>query len=213
MTTQIEVRQGSVTDADVDVLVNASNTIGALGSGVSAAIRGACGPGFQGTIDQALVPGGGSMGPGDVLLTHAGTHPRARFVVHVAVMDYRDTPAARPFPDSARITRGSEKLWRLLEELPGTVSVGMVALGAGTGGLGERLPTAIACATLQAHLAVTPATKIGRVVFHGYALPEFCNVLDVVSDAFPVDPSAIDAKVWATVQTWKQQRAPRSPGR
>lgn len=211
MTTKIEVRQGSVTDADVDVLVNASNTIGALGSGVSAAIRRACGPGFQETIDRALARRGGSMEPGDVLLTHAGTHPRARFVMHVAVMDYRDHGVTRASPDEARIRRGSEKLWDALEDLPEPVSVGMVALGAGTGGLGERLPTSIACTTLQAHLAGRTTTKIARVVFHGYTLPEYVTVLDVVSDAFPMDPATIAPEVWAMVQAWRQARAARSP--
>lgn len=206
MATLIEVRQGSVTDADVDVLVNASNTIGALGSGVSAAIRAACGPGFQGTIDNALAPRGGSMGPGDVLLTHAGTHRRARFVVHVAVMDYRDSGAARASPDEARILRGSEKLWSKLEELPAPVSVGMVALGAGTGGLGERLPTRIACTTLTAHIAARTTSKIARVVFHGYTRSEYMNVLDVVADAFDVDTSTVDPEVWSAVQQRRRER-------
>lgn len=182
----IEVRQGNVTDADVDVLVNASNTLGRLGSGVSNAIRIACGAGFQESILRALRPRGGALQPGDVLLTHAGTHPRAKFVLHVAVMDYREG-ARQSFPDEARIRRGSAGVWRAVEEQlpPGSWSIGMVALGAGTGGLGERLPTAITCASLQEHLAGRTSTKIGRVVFHGYSMPEYANVLDVVRASFP----------------------------
>ena len=185
--TKIEVRQGSVTDGDVDVLVNASNTIGRLGSGVSAAIRGACGAGFQGVIFDALAAHGGQTAPGAVWLTHAGTHPRARFVAHVAVMDYRNTAQQRA-PDAARIERASAALWSTLETLPlDAQSVGMVALGAGTGGLGERLPTKLACTTLRTHLTNHPATKIARVVFFGFTATEHANIADVVSQHFDVD--------------------------
>lgn len=182
----VEVRQGSVTDADVDVLVNASNTLGRLGSGVSNAIRVACGAGFQESILRALRPRGGALAPGEALLTHAGTHPRAKFVVHVAVMDYREG-ARQVFPDEARIRKGSDRVWRIVEDElpPGAYSIGMVALGAGTGGLGERLPTSITCASLQAHLAARATTKLARVVFHGYTPPEYANVRDVVRAAFP----------------------------
>jgi O-acetyl-ADP-ribose deacetylase (regulator of RNase III) len=184
---RIEVRQGSVTDADVDVLVNASNTLGRLGAGVSAAIRAACGAGFQDVIDAALRARGGATEPGAVWLTHAGTHPRARFVAHVAVMDYRGGHIAGQLPDASRVQRASRALWQVLETLPQPVSVGMVALGAGTGRLGERLPTELACKTLRAHLASCSTTKIERVVFHGYTVGEYANVADVVAQHFDVD--------------------------
>jgi hypothetical protein len=78
------------------------------------------------------------------------------------------------------------ELWRAIEALPEKpLSVGMVALGAGTGNLGVRLPTEIACETLKAHLARTPESRIARVVFHGYQLHEFANVLHVVRKHFP----------------------------
>jgi O-acetyl-ADP-ribose deacetylase (regulator of RNase III) len=187
METKIEVRQGSVTDGDVDVLVNASNTLGRLGSGVSAAIRAACGAGFQGVIYDALAARGGPAAPAAVWLTHAGTHPRARFVAHVAVMDYRDDAQQRA-PDDARIQQASAALWGVLETVPlDELSVGMVALGAGTGALGERLPTELACRTLRAHLAKEPSTKIARVVFFGFTALEYANIADVVATHFDVD--------------------------
>jgi O-acetyl-ADP-ribose deacetylase (regulator of RNase III) len=184
---KIEVTQGSVTDGDVDVLVNASNTLGRLGTGVSAAIRAACGAGFQGVIDDALAAGGGETEPGAVWLTHAGTHPRARFVAHVAVMDYRDGAQQRA-PDGARIQQASAALWNVLETVPlSALSVGIVALGAGTGGLGERLPTERACTTLRTHLAKTPSTKVARVVFFGFTALEYANIADVVASHFDID--------------------------
>jgi O-acetyl-ADP-ribose deacetylase (regulator of RNase III) len=185
---RIEVRQGSVTDADVDVLVNASNTLGRLGSGVSAAIRTACGPGFQDAIFEALRARGGAAEPGAVWLTHAGSHPRARFVAHVAVVDYREGMGVEQLPDVARIQRASVALWQAIETLSvqTPVSIGMVALGAGTGRLGERVPTAQACETLRAHGASRSSTKIGRVVFHGYSTTEYANVADVVAQYFEI---------------------------
>lgn len=212
---ELEVRQGSVTDADVDVIVNASNTIGQLGSGVSGAIRRACGPAFQDQIVAALRrERGDSMEPADVLLTHCGAHPRAKFCAHVAVMDYRDD-ARQVFPDATRIRRASERLWRVLDEqLPAgsTFSVGMVALGAGTGGLGERLPTTIACETLQAHLEGRSATKLGRIVFHGFTVPEYVNVLDVVSAAFPdrVTLDGVDPELKKLIEQLRSERAERA---
>ncbi|MHB8876982.1 MAG: macro domain-containing protein [Myxococcaceae bacterium] len=95
----IALRQGSLTQGDDSVLVNASNTNGQLGTGVSAAIRKACGAGFQTKISSALERRcGGPMRPGEVLVTDAGSHPRAKFVVHVAVMDYREGFTGASFP-------------------------------------------------------------------------------------------------------------------
>jgi O-acetyl-ADP-ribose deacetylase len=209
MNIKIDVRQGSVTDADVDVIVNASNTLGQLGSGVSGAIRVACGPAFQDAIFTALERRGGSMAPGDVILTHAGAHPRAKFVVHVAVMDYRDN-AKQVFPDEARIRRGSERLWRLIDDaLPnGSYSIGMVALGAGTGSLGVTMPTEVACETLKAHVASRESSKIASVLFHGFMTNEYINVLDVVSAAFPdMDTSHVDPEVLALIARVRAESA------
>ena len=189
MPTTVEVRRGSLTDGNETVLVNASNTEVALGYGVSAAIRSACGPGYQDAIQEQLESvHGGSMEPGDVLVTDAGTHPRARFVAHVAVMDYR--PGAGRIaqnPTRERIERACEHLWDEIERLPGDEphSVAMVALGAGVGGLGVRAPTEIACTTLAAHLARTAATRIAHVAFYAWSLPDHININEAVLAQFP----------------------------
>jgi O-acetyl-ADP-ribose deacetylase (regulator of RNase III) len=185
MSPVVLVRQGSLTDGDEDVLVNASNTNVALGSGVSAAIAKACGPGYQEHIKQALdARFGGPMPPAEVLVTDAGAHPRAKWVAHVAVMDYRPGAPAGTTPSRGRIREACEKLWRALEAIdsPSPLGVAMVALGAGVGGLGVRAPTEEACDTLRAHLAVTPGSWIGKVVFYGYALHEFIAVKEVVHE-------------------------------
>lgn len=187
---KVSVRQGSVVDADVDVLVNASNTEAWLGSGVSGAIRAACGPGFQEHIAGALrARFGRSMEPGEVLITDAGTHARARHVAHVAVMDYREG-AGESAPDAEIIRQGTRNLFVALAVLPDSsrLTVGMVALGAGTGGLGVRLPTEIACEELKGR-------AFAEVVFHGFQYVDYMNVLSVVMRHFDMDTSGLDPEL------------------
>ena len=190
-----QVRQGSVTDVEsnVDVLVNASNTMGQLGTGVSAAIRTACGPGFQAVIDAALEPVGGQVEPGEVWITSAGHHARAQLVAHVAVMDYREGSAHSRCPDADRIERGCQNLWRELDALPykRPLSIGMVALGGGTGALGVRMPTEIAVRTLIRHVVAAPATCISSVTFHGFDLLEYLNIIAALAPLVRLPPGTV----------------------
>lgn len=200
----IEVKQGDVTAADADLLVNASNTKAWLGSGVSGAIRRACGAGYQEAITAALAQrfDAAEMEPGDVLITDAGAHPRAKLVAHVAVMDYRPGHESEARPDEARIERGSANLWSAIESAPGTssLSIAMVALGAGTGGLGVRKPTELACTTLRTHLAGRASSRIAKVIFYGWETHEFANIVHVVRQHFALDEASIPADVLAFVK-------------
>jgi O-acetyl-ADP-ribose deacetylase (regulator of RNase III) len=191
---RIAVVQGSLTEGDETLLVNASNTNVALGSGVSGAIRVACGPGYQDHITRELATAyGGPMTPGQVLITDAGTHPRARWVAHVAVMDYREGFTGTSFPTLDVIRACCTNLLRAIEELPEPVTVAMVALGAGTGQLGVREPTRIACEALRDH----PGSKILGCTFYGFQLFEYAAVADVVCQAFPDVLESIPADVRA----------------
>lgn len=186
--TKIEFVQGSLTDGHETVLVNASNTQATLGSGVSGAIRRACGPAFQGEVHQALeVKFKGPMAPSQVLVTSAGTHPHARWVAHVAVMDYRHGMGPQSFPSVETIRLGCENLWTALEAIPGgePLSVAMCALGAGTGDLGVAEPTRLAAETLKVHLARTPTSRIGRVRFYGYLDHELWPMAEQLVKVFP----------------------------
>jgi O-acetyl-ADP-ribose deacetylase (regulator of RNase III) len=183
---RIAVVQGSLTDGQETVLVNASNTDVTLGSGVSGAIRRACGAGYQEHITKALMERfGGPMSPGDVLITDAGSHPTARWVAHVAVMDYRAGFTDTSFPTLHVIDKGCAHLWPAIEAIGQDVTVAMVALGAGTGQLGIRGPTWIACETLARHVDRTPETHIKGVTFYGHVLDERRAIEDVVAAAFP----------------------------
>jgi O-acetyl-ADP-ribose deacetylase (regulator of RNase III) len=203
------VVHGSLTEGSEQVLVNASNTNCQLGSGVSGAIRRACGPGYQEHIVAALhARFGGPMPPGEVLLTDAGSHPNARYVAHVAVMDYRQGFHGGSFPSLSLIRKACARLWQAMEALrpPDPLSLAMVALGGGTGGLGARQPTEVACDTLAEHLGRHPETVLGRVVFYAYELPAYLAMVEVVSSRFPLEPGSVPADV----QEYISKRDPAS---
>lgn len=170
MAPTVDFARGSLTDGGESVLVNASNTNADLGSGVSFAIRRACGPDFQAQLHRALRDTfGGPMAPGQVLVTHAGTHPRAKWVAHVAVMDYRQGFGAASLPGADTIERGLVALWSALEALDdASLSVALPALGAGTGNLGVVVPTRLAAQTLRAHHEAHPDSRITRVCFYAW---------------------------------------------
>jgi len=190
---RIAVVQGSLTDGRETVLVNASNTNAALGTGVSGAIRRACGSGYQEHIVEALHERfGGPMEPGDVLITDAGAHPTAKWVAHVAVMDYRGGFTGSSFPTLAIIERGCRKLWPAVEAIGEDVTVAMVALGAGTGQLGVREPTRVACETLIEHVSsCDESTHITGVTFYGFMFYEHMAMTDVVKTSFPESAAAL----------------------
>ena len=195
----VAVVHGDLTESDALLLVNASNTNAMLGTGVSGAIRRACGTGYQAHIQAALrATFGGPMEPGECLITDAGTHPHATYVAHLAVMDYRQGFTGDSFPTEVTIERCTQKLWTAVEKLPvETVSVAMVALGAGTGGLGARRPTEITCETLRAHLTATPHSKLSAVTFYGYELTEYVAIVSVVSQFFTLAAGSVHDAVLA----------------
>ena len=185
---QVFVTRGSLTDGHESVLVNASNTNGNLGTGVSGAISRACGPRFQEQILLELNRKfSGPMKPGMVLITNAGKHPRAKWVAHVAVMDYRQGFTGNSFPTPDTIRTGCEQLWDSIETLPGTDkhTVAMVALGGGTGNLGVRDPIRVAAETLKSHVAIHPHSRIEKVVFYGYLEQEYLAMAEVLLEHFP----------------------------
>ncbi|MFO0668660.1 MAG: macro domain-containing protein [Polyangiaceae bacterium] len=193
----VRVVQGSLTDGDETLLVNASNTNVALGSGVSAASRAACGSGYQEHIASALAATyGGPMEPGQVLVTDAGAHPRARWVAHAAVMDYRAGFNGSSFPSLDTIRACCTHIVDAAASLSEPVTIAWVALGAGTGQLGVREPTKIACEALTAR----PSPRILGVTFYGYSLVEYAAIADVVAGFFPEVLAAIPAEVRALFQ-------------
>ncbi len=212
MSRRFFVTQGSSTEGDAALLVNASNTNCNLGSGVSGAIRAACGPRYQEHIHTVLEDvHGGPMVPAQVLITNAGSHPTASYVAHVAVMDYRHGFTASSYPDEDRIRACCDNLWSAIEALGRPeLTVAMVALGSGTGRLGVRRSNEIACQTLRRHLLAHDSSNIGDVTFYGYTLPEYVVTLEVVSSCFTVPKDSIPAEVREHLARLKGQQSPQS---
>lgn len=194
---KITVAQGSLTDGKGDVLINASNTNLELGSGVSGAIRQACGPGYQSyLVEQLQTRVGGPMHPGEVLITDAGSNQNARYVAHAAIMDYRQGFTGSSYPTLALVESCYARLWEAIADLhePG-LSVAVVALGAGTGQLGVREPIAKACVTLCDFFAGAREAAIGDVCFYGYDLVEYIATVEVVSAYFDLPPDSVEPEV------------------
>ena len=206
MPTLVSLTRGSLTDGHESVLVNASNTNCALGTGVSAAISRSCGPRFQEQVNLELQRKySGPMKPGQVLVTHAGKHPRARWVAHVAVMDYREGFSGASFPSTDTIRTGCESLWDAVETIvaDGPLSVAMVALGGGTGSLGVREPARIAGETLKAHAAIHTRTRIEKVVFYGYLEQEYLAMAEVLLGIFPAIAESLPKHVVEQLRSLK----------
>ena len=141
---------GSIVDPALgaDAIVNASNPQVALGSGVSGAIREACGAHtFQQVVrDRWAEEFDEPLRPGDCLVTNAGSATGFRWVLHVPAVDYRvrDPETGGPSGPS-RVTACVESLLAEVVELAGSAPwsigrpfvLGLPLLGAGAGGLGE----------------------------------------------------------------------------
>ena len=138
---------GSIVDTELGAhaIVNASNPAVALGSGVSGAIRDACGgTAYQSEVHQVWEDEfDESLEPGDCLVTGPGTASWFRWVLHVPAVDYckPDPETGKPSGPS-RIRACFESVLiearRLAEDddLVGELILGTPLLGAGHGGVG-----------------------------------------------------------------------------
>ena len=154
---QIGTFVGSLTDPELgaDALVNASNPEVALGSGVSAAIREACGGlAYQRAIRETLEDEFGEpLEADDCLVTDAGEAKAFRHVLHVPAVDCRRRGADGAITNADRVARCTRAAVAAADELaegaasasegaPSSESkasfvLAMPLLGAGVGGLGE----------------------------------------------------------------------------
>lgn len=121
MKDRIIVKQGDITDMEVDAIVNAANTDLVLGSGVAGAIRRKGGDSIQKECDEigpiplgeAAVTGGGSLKP--------------KYVIHAAGMRLGGGVSERSLRDATKnsLLRADEK---------GIKTIAFPAIGTGIGG-------------------------------------------------------------------------------
>jgi O-acetyl-ADP-ribose deacetylase (regulator of RNase III) len=158
---KVILRQGDITDAGVDAVVNAANNDLQLGAGVAGAIRRKGGPSIQaecnriGTIPlgQAAVTGGGNL--------------RARQVIHAASMELggRTTEANLRASTRNSLTRAAELK---LE------SIALPAIGTGIAGFPLDRCAEVMLEEISAHLSAgTSLKRVELVLFDDAALSAF----------------------------------------
>jgi O-acetyl-ADP-ribose deacetylase (regulator of RNase III) len=158
---RIEIRQGDLTDVDVDAIVNAANNDLQLGGGLAGAIRRKGGPRIQAECDEI-----GTIPVGGAAITSGG-NLKARHVIHAASMQLGGATSAQSLRSStAHALRIAAQMGLKIIALP--------AIGAGIGGF----PMA-ECAEIMLREAVkhfegpTSIEKITFVLFDAEALSAF----------------------------------------
>ena len=170
MTGRIVLREGDITDQEVDAIVNAANSDLILGAGVAGAIRQKGGPTIQQECDRI-----GPIAVGDAAVTGAGNLP-ARFVIHAAGMP----PGGVATEESVRSSmRRSLELAR--EQQCRTVAV--PAIGAGIAGFPLQRCAEILLEEARAHLEAGGGVEEIRFVLFGE--PTY-RVFEMVDDAAKV---------------------------
>ena len=158
-------------------LVNASNPDIGLGSGVSGAVREACGGAeYQRHVRERLEEEFGEpLQPGDCLVTGPGTATAFRWVLHVASVDYRRAdPETRGSTGPSRVKRcfraalSEAMTLARVHALSGQFILATPLLGAGHGGLGSIVSLDLMMGALADHLREGPASEhdlLARVLF------------------------------------------------
>lgn len=147
----IWVVAGDIADLDVDVVVNAANDRGWMGSGVAGAIRRRGGPSIQA---EAIAAAPGC--PGTAWATSAGSLA-ARHVVHAAAMG-QDLVTDAHLIDSA--TRAAIARVRELD----AACVALPALGTGVGGFDLEDAAVVMTKAVAAELGEDPGS-VADIVF------------------------------------------------
>ena len=149
---RVELRQGDITEMDVDAVVNAANNQLVLGAGVAGAIRRKGGPSIQRECGQI-----GPIPVGEAAITGAGELP-ARYCIHAASMSLGAPTTAGSLRDSVRnsLLRAEEKQLK---------SIAFPAIGTGVAGFPVDECARIMFEVVLQHLA------------EGSSLEEVCFVL------------------------------------
>ncbi|WP_345973473.1 macro domain-containing protein [Sulfurimonas diazotrophicus] len=139
MAYHVTLRTGNLLNAPAsDFIVNPSNTVLTLGSGVSGAFAAACGPALQNAMTRALRETG-KLQKGDVVAT--GGCPRFGSVLHAAVMDY-NPGATEALPRLGEITTILHNIQTALASFAAlhdkNVTLALPLMGTGVGGLDKR---------------------------------------------------------------------------
>jgi O-acetyl-ADP-ribose deacetylase len=167
---KVTIRQGDITDARVDAIVNAANNDLKLGGGVAGAIRTKGGPSIQQECDQL-----GPVKLGEAAITGAGDLP-ARYVIHAASMRLGGRTTEPSLRDATRnsLQRAKEK---------GVESIAFPAIGTGIAGFPLDRCAEIMGAEVRDHLkGETSLKRVEFVLFDKPSMYIFQNSFAKVAD-------------------------------
>ena len=166
---RIEIRQGDLTEMDVDAIVNAANNDLQLGGGVAGAIRRKGGPQIQAECDEI-----GTIPVGGAAITSGGKL-KARHVIHAASMQLGGQT-------SAQSLRSSTAHSLRIAAQNGLKSIAFPAVGTGIAGFPLRECAEIMLRETAKHLErPTPLEKVYFVLFDKQALDTFNQVFAEMS--------------------------------
>jgi len=163
---QVTVRQGDLTEASTDAIVNAANNDLQLGSGVAGAIRRQGGPAIQQECDRI-----GPIPVGEAAITGAG-QLRTKHVIHAASMRLGGRTTEENLRGSTRnsLLRAQEK---------GLRSIAFPAVGTGIAGFPMNRCAEVMLDEVRAHLSgATSLERVEFVLFDDAAMRVFRRVLD-----------------------------------
>jgi O-acetyl-ADP-ribose deacetylase (regulator of RNase III) len=164
---RITIREGDLTEQEVDAIVNAANSALVLGAGVAGAIREKGGPSIQAECDAI-----GPIAVGDAAVTGAGDLP-ARYVIHAAGMP----PGGSATEESVR---GSVRRSLELAAERGCRSIAIPAVGAGIAGFPAQRCAEVLLEEAGAHLQ--GATSLEEIRFVLFGEPMY-RLFEMVHDA------------------------------
>ena len=143
MSYKVKIKKGNLlSEKDATFMVNASNTILSLGSGVSMAFKRHCGMQLQKEMIHQLQTIG-KLQKGDCAITLSGEATNFLYTLHIAVMDYnRGVRGKEKLPTLQNIEDGLKNLQQYLvwyaKKSQKEVKVVLPLLGCGVGGLDKE---------------------------------------------------------------------------
>jgi O-acetyl-ADP-ribose deacetylase (regulator of RNase III) len=167
---KVNLRQGDITQAQVDAIVNAANNDLMLGAGVAGAIRLRGGPSIQRECDAL-----GPIEVGEAAITGGGRLP-ARYVIHAASMRLGERTTAEALRSSVHSSL------RLANE-NGLHSIAFPAIGTGIAGFPLGDCAQIMLEEIRGHLnGTTSLERVEIVLFDAAALTSFERALRSIND-------------------------------
>lgn len=178
---KIDVFCGSITDCPTMCIVNSSNTAIGLGSGVSSAIREACGGVvFQKECREALEEfDGGVLPQGQVAVTTGGSS-QYRWVFHAATMDFKKSNKATYTVVQSCMLNSLKAAERVIEEEGlDDFTIGVPLFGSDTGGLSIEDSCNAICEAMKAHFKNNRESLISQILIVNKK-PDVCNMVKMI---------------------------------